>query len=364
VGFMNSFSNFMATMGRPQRDTVLMLEEKINKEGGINGRPLKIIYYDDESDETKGVLAVKKLIEQDKVHALIGTAATGIAFAQAGIVEKAGVPWVTMAAARALVLPQKKWIFKMPVSERLFVPVMYNFMKSRGATKFALLNQGAGYGRQGRKYIEQTAGKAGLTLVIKEEYGPMDTDMKPQLTRIKASEAQFLLVYGAEPAGAIAVGQAKAVRLTIPILAPASLTLPFIMGNERLRRGLEGLYVATGKPDVWQQLPDNDIQKPILKTLDQQLKAKYGPKRAVSVWEAMAHDGFYLMINAIKRANPDPTKLQEARAKIREALETGTKNYVGANTIITYTPKDHEGEPRLETAVIAQIKNGKFLLVK
>jgi len=364
VGFLGSFSGYVAPMGVPQRDTAVMLEEKINKEGGINGRPLKIVIYDDESDESKGVLVAKKLIEQDKVLGLVGTSTAGIAMAAAAIVEEAKVPWVTHAASRSVILPDKKWIFKMPFSERLFVPHMYAFMKEKGATKLALLSQGAGFGREGRKYVEDTAEKAGFTLVAKEEYGPTDTDMSAQLTKIKAAAPDFMIIYGAEPAGAISAGQARGLGFTIPLIGPGSLTTPFIMGNEQLRRGLEGMYVSTGKPDVWDQLQDNDRQKGVLKTLLEMMRAKYGPTRAVSTWEAVGYDGLSIMLNAIKRANPDPAKLEEARSKIRDSLETGTKDYVGANTFVTYSPTEHEGEPHLENAVIVQIREGKMALVK
>src|SRR3989304_1070807 len=95
IGFVNSFSGYMAAMGGQERDGVLMLEEKVNKEGGISGRPIRIVAYDDESDETKGVLAVKKLIAEDKVLGIIGTSASGIAMAQVPVAEDAGVPWIT-----------------------------------------------------------------------------------------------------------------------------------------------------------------------------------------------------------------------------------------------------------------------------
>jgi branched-chain amino acid transport system substrate-binding protein len=361
IGFVNSFSGYMGPMGTPERDAVLMLEEKVNKEGGINGRPLKVIVYDDESDESKGVLAVKKLIEQDKVLGIIGTSASGIAMAEVPIAEKAKVPWVTMQSAKATVI-NKKWIFKLPLSEGIYIQGIYKWLKDQGFTKFAWLSQGAGFGRQARKYMQNTVTKAGLTAVVDEEYGPKDTDMKPQLTKVKASDAQALVIYGAEPAGAIAVRQAKEIGLTIPVIGPESLTLPAIMSNKQLREGLEGLYILGHKADVWEQLPDSDPQKAVLKDLAAQLKAKYGPDRKLSMWESVAHDAFMVMVNAIKRADPDPTKLEEARAKIRDAIEQ-TKGFLGATSPISYTPTEHEILD-IKAAVISQIKGGKFKLIK
>ncbi|HLB12826.1 MAG TPA: ABC transporter substrate-binding protein [Dehalococcoidia bacterium] len=367
LGFVNSFSGFMAPMGQPERDLVLMMEEKINKEGGINGRPLKVIAYDDESDETKGVLAMKKLIESDKVLAIIGTAASGIGMAQAPVVEEAKVPWMTLQSARSTILPDRKWIFKTPVSERTFVAAIYRFMKARGFNKFALLNQGAGFGREARKYMEETAQKEGFTIVAKEEYGPNDTDMKPQLTKVKATDAQFLIVYGAEAAGAIAVRQAKEVGLNMPLIGPPSLALPAIMANKELRDGLEGFYMAGFKSSVWEQLSDTDPMKKVNADLAKLLKDKYNRPTSDITWEAQAYDPFTVLTNAIKTANPDPTKLEEARSKIRDALENNTKNFVGAISLMTFTPTEHEGWTQagaLEMVVQVQIKEGKFTVVK
>lgn len=362
MGFTNSFSGYMAPMGQPERDAVLMLEETVNKEGGINGRPLKVVFYDDESDETKGVLAVKKLINDDKVVGIIGTSASGIAMAQVPVAEEAGVPWITMQSAKSTILPNRKWIFKLPLSEAGYLEAFWRWAKGENITKIALLNQGAGFGREARKYIEENAPKQGFTVVAKEEYGPNDTDMKPQLTKVKASDAQVLVVYGAEAAGAIAVRQAKELGITIPIMGPESLTLPAIMGNKELRDGIEGLLLFAHKPDVWEQLPDSDPQKALIKSLSDQLKGKYGANRVMSMWESVANDAFMVMVNAMKKANADPAKLDEARAKVRDAIEQ-TKNHAGTTGIVSYSPAEHEIW-EIKAKVISQIKDGKFKLIK
>jgi branched-chain amino acid transport system substrate-binding protein len=354
----------MAAMGSQERDAVAMLVEKVNREGGINGRPLKLIYYDDESDESKGVLAIKKLIEQDKVLGIIGTSASGIAMAEAPIVEKAQVPWVTMNSAYAVLLnPPKKWIFKAAPSERFLVGRIYQYMKSKGITKFAWLSQGAGFGRQARKYMQDSAAKEGFTVVVDEEYGPKDTDMKPQLTKVKASDAQALVVYGAEPAGAIAIRQARELGIDIPILGPPSMTMKAIMSVKELAEGMEGAIFAALKPDVWEQLPDSDPQKTVNQEFDKLMRAKYGDKFKRLEWPmGVGYDAFMVMVNAMKRANPDPTKLQEARAKIRDAIEQ-TKGYIGSASMVTYSPTVHEGFA-WESLVIGQIKGGKYVLIK
>ncbi len=364
IGFVNSSSGYMAAMGSQEKDTVVMLEEKVNKEGGINGRPLKITYYDDESDESKGVLALKKLINDDKVLGILGAAASGIAMAEAPVAEEAQVPLITMNSSYSVLLnPQKKWVFKGVGSERFLMEGIYNYLKSKNLTNFAWLSQGAAFGREARNYVQETAKAKGFTLAANEEYGPSDTDMKAQLTKIKASNPQALVVYGAEPAGAVAIREARELGITVPIVAPPSMTMGAIMNVKELREGMEGAIVVGWKPDVWEQLPDSDPQKKLNEDFDKLMRAKYGSNfKRLEFSMGQGHDTFTVMINALKKVNPDPSKLQDARAKLRDAIEQ-TKGYVGPYALVSYTPDNHEGGA-WESVIIGQIKEGKYQLIK
>jgi len=104
IGAIFSITGPGSSLGIPERDTALMLEADINAKGGIKGpdgklHPLKIVIYDDASDETKAVLAAKKLIDEDKVTAIVGTTLSGTSLAILDTVQKAEVPLVSCAAA-------------------------------------------------------------------------------------------------------------------------------------------------------------------------------------------------------------------------------------------------------------------------
>lgn len=92
----------------PERDAIKLVEEDVNKKGGINGRPVQVIIYDNESDETKSVLAAKKLIEQDNVLGILGTSQSGTTMAIVDTVEKAGVPLISFGSSIRIVEPVKK----------------------------------------------------------------------------------------------------------------------------------------------------------------------------------------------------------------------------------------------------------------
>ena len=85
-------TGFMAPMGTGVKDATEWLVEEINAEGGVNGHPLEVVMYDDESDPSKGVLALKKLVEEDEVLGVMGPLSTGIAIACASVAEEEQVP--------------------------------------------------------------------------------------------------------------------------------------------------------------------------------------------------------------------------------------------------------------------------------
>lgn len=121
VGVFCSVTGPNAPLGTPERDTLLMLAEQINQSGGINGHPLKLIIEDDGSDNTNAVKAATKLIEQDKVCAIIGSSGTGPTMAVVPITEASGVPHISMAAGIAITDPLKKWVFRTPQTDVLAV---------------------------------------------------------------------------------------------------------------------------------------------------------------------------------------------------------------------------------------------------
>ena len=144
IGAIFSITGPGSSLGIPERDTALMLEADINAKGGIKGpdgklHPLKIVIYDDASDETKAVLAAKKLIDEDKVTAIVGTTLSGTSLAILDTVQKAEVPLVSCAAAIKIVEPaaERKWIFKTPQSDFLIVGVLVDYLKAKGLTRSA-----------------------------------------------------------------------------------------------------------------------------------------------------------------------------------------------------------------------------------
>jgi branched-chain amino acid transport system substrate-binding protein len=208
IGAIFSITGPGSSLGIPERDTALMLEAEVNAKGGLPGpvrHPVKIIIYDDASDETKAVLAAKKLIEEDRVSAIVGTSLSGTSLAILGAVQTAQVPLVSAAAAIKIVEPaaERRWVFKTPQSDYLIIDVLVDYLRSKGLTKVGWLHVDYAFGDLGWIEFQKAAPKAGLQIVASEKFGQRDVDMTPQLTRVKAANPQAVVVWSIPPSASM-----------------------------------------------------------------------------------------------------------------------------------------------------------------
>ena len=185
IGSVLSVTGPAAFLGDPELKTLELYVSELNKKGGVLGRKLELVHYDDGSDATKANSFTKRLLEEDKVDVIIGGTTTGATMSIVPLVEKAETPFISLAGAVVIIEPTKKWVFKTPHTDRMAAEKVFADMKKRGISAVALLSETSGFGQSGKKETEAVAEKYGITLVANESYGPKDTDMSPQLTKIK-----------------------------------------------------------------------------------------------------------------------------------------------------------------------------------
>ena len=218
IGSVLSVTGPAAFLGDPELKTLQLYVDNINKSGGVIGRPLQLIHYDDGSDANKANGFAKRLIDDDKVDASVGGTTTGATMSMVPLVEKAGVPFVSLAGAVVIIEPVKKFVFKTPHTDRMAAEKVFEDMKKRGITKVALLSETSGFGQSGKIETVAVAGKYGIVLVANETYGPKDTDMSPQLTKIKNTEGvQALFVFGLGQGPAIETKNYKQLGMKLPL---------------------------------------------------------------------------------------------------------------------------------------------------
>jgi branched-chain amino acid transport system substrate-binding protein len=352
LGSIVSSTGPASFLGDPEEKTLRLYVEKLNASGGLLGRKVELVIYDDGSDANKANGFVKRLVIQDKVDFIVGGSTTGSTMAMLPQVQSSKIPFLSMGAASVIVEPVKPYVFKLPHSDRMAAEKVLDDMKKRGITKFALLSDTGGFGKSGRAETQKVAAAKGMTLSEDQNYGEKDTDMTPQLTKVKSSDAQAIFVFGTGQAPAIIARNYQQLGLKVPLyMSHGQASFEFIRiagkASEAIRMPTPALLVA-------EQLPENDPQKSVSMSYKKEYESRY--KTDVSSFGGYAFDGLGMVVAAVKRVG------SVDKDKVRDALEQ-TRNFAGVSGIYNMSPTDHNGLTT-DAFRMVEIREGGFKLMK
>jgi len=360
IGAFYSLSGPAAAIGTPTKLVTQMVVEKLNKEGGINGRPIELVLGDTESEPTKAVMVAKKFINVDKVAAIIGPDRTDLGMAVKKLMEDAGVPiFMTVGGDPVIMgggqLGTFHWVFKSPQRSSVAVAKLYGHLKKQKLTKIALITASDGFGKDGKGWLEKLAPEYGLTIVADESFNPKDTDMTSQLSKLASSNADAIVCWTIGPAGAIVAKNVKQLNMKTPLFQCHGLPDPKYV--ELAGTASEGNMMPSTKLMAWELLPDSDPQKAVIKDFVHLYNDVYNYNKQfpINTHSGYAWDAVLIVANAMKKAGTDP-------AKLRDAIEQ-TKDYVGVSGIYNLTPEDHNGLG-VDSMIIVEVKDGKWKLVE
>jgi len=353
IGMIVSATGPASFLGEPQRNTAKMLEEDLNKAGGLLGRKVEIIVYDDETDATKAVTAADRLIKRDRVVAIVCPSTSPNTLAIIPKMEEAKVPLVACAAARRIVEPVHPWIFKVAASDILTVRKIFAHAKGQGISRVAMLTASDAYGAGGREDMKEVAAQSGIALVADEVFGPKDTDMTAQLTKIKGTDAQAIVVWGTNPGPAVIARNRVQLGIKTPLYMSsgvASKKFIELAGPENA----EGILLPAGRLIVEEQVPAASPQKRVLASYVKEYEGRF--KQPVSTFGGHAYDAIMLVAQAITDA-----KAAESAA-IRDALEK-VKGFWGTAGEFNFSATDHAGLTE-DAFVIVRVTNGDWQMLK
>ena len=352
IGSIFSITGPASYLGEPERNTMEMLVEQLNAQGGIKGHPLKLVVYDDEGDVTKARLHAEKLIQKDKVLTIIGPSLTHTSMTVLDVTQKAQLPLISCAAGVGITAPaaERQWVFKTPQTDKMAVDRIYQYLKKKGQTKVAIITVSTGFGVSGKEQLNALAPQYGIQVVAQEVFGEKDTDMTPQLTKIKGTPAQAVICWGTGPVIALVAKNMKQLGMTVPLIqSHGAASKKFI---ELAGDAGDGIIMPAGKLVVYKLLPDTDPQKAVCRDYDEKYQAKF--KAPASSFGGYAFDSLKMLALALEKAGAD-------KAKIRGELEN-IKNYVGVSGIFNMSPQDHNGLTP-EAFVMVKIDKGAFQLL-
>ena len=351
VGSVVSVTGAAAFLGDPEAKTLKLYVDDLNKKGGLLGRPVELVLYDDGGDANKALTFATRLIEDDKVVAMVGGTSTGASLAMIPAFEDAKIPFVSLAGGVEIIEPVHPYVFKTPHTDKTACQKIFEDMKARGFAKIGLISGTDGFGKSMRGQCLKVVGDYGITILADESYGATDSDMTPQLNKIKNTAGiQAVLNPGFGQGPAIVTRNFAQLGIAVPLYQShgvASKSFIDLAGP-----AAEGVRLPAPAILVGDKLSADDRQKAIVGTYKASYESAVG--QPVSTFGGYAFDGIQLVAQAIEKAK------SAAPQKIRDALEA-TSGYVGVTGIYTMSPTDHLGLGT-DSFRMLQIKNGDWAI--
>ncbi len=353
IGAIVSATGPGAALGEQERNTLKMQQDLINAAGGVLGRPLEIVIEDDKSDPKEAVTAANKLLQQDKAVALIASTISSSTLAVKEIAAQKGVPQMAMAAANDITdKPPFEWIWRTPQKDALAVERALGYIANTlKLKKIAVLHDENAFGSSGNAEIAKQAPSFGLEVVATESYKTNDTDMTAQLTKIKGSDPEVLIVWGTNPGPALVAKNMKQLGMTIPYVGShgiANQTFIKLAGD-----AAEGVVFPAGRLLVPSSITDPS-QKAVTDKFISDYQAAYGSPP--NPFAGYAFEAITILADAIKRAGSTDA------AAIQAALDS-TTGFPGPDGLYNYSKTNHDGLVASDM-IMVKIQGGTWVLAE
>ncbi|MCL5045584.1 MAG: ABC transporter substrate-binding protein [Actinobacteria bacterium] len=346
IGHAVALTGDSSMWGQSEKNALEMEIEKINAKGGVLGKKLQLIAYDTRADATEAVNVTKRLINQDKVVAIIGPGQSGVAIAMSSVTEPAKVPFLATTATNPKVTIDKdnkvkqysfRTCFIDPFQGTVAAQFAYNNLNAKKAA--ILYDVGSDYSSWLGKYFVEAFTKLGGQIVANEAFRSGELDYRGILGKIKEQNPDVFFIPTMQKEAALAMKQARDLGIKAAFLGGDGWGSPDLisLGGS----AVEGSYFVN-----LASLDDPDIQNWI-----KDYKAKYNAEPVLPN-PVMAVDALYAVVEAIKKANStDSVKIAEELTKIKDLPVLSGK--------LTIDPATHN--PLNKPAVIQQVKDGKFI---
>ena len=352
IGAVLAVTGPASFLGDPEKKTLEMYVEAINAKGGVNGQKLQLVIYDDGGDANNARTFATRLVEEDKIVAMVGGTSTGSTLAMIPVFEEAQIPFISLAGAVQIIEPVRKWVFKTPHTDRMACEKIFADLKRRDLMTIALISGTDAFGKSMRDQCVAVAPKFGVKIAHEESYGPRDSDMTPQLTNIRnQADIKAVVNTGFGQGPAIVTRNYRQLGIALPLYQSHGVASKQFI--DLAGPAAEGVRLPAAALLVAEKLPDSDPQKPVVVNYSREYQKQTG--QAVSTFGGHAYDGLMILVQAMQRAKSTD------KAQVRDEIEK-TKGYIGTGGIVNMSPTDHLGLD-LSAFRMLEIKNGDWTLV-
>jgi branched-chain amino acid transport system substrate-binding protein len=340
IGYYGDLSGRTSNFGQSTKRGVEMAADEINKAGGINGRQVKILSEDDEGRPEKAATVVTKLIDQDRVVALLGEVASGNTLAAAPKAQAAKVPMISPSSTNPAVTQVGDYISRVCFIDPFQGAVMAKFAANTLKAKKAaiMLDFNSPYSRGLTEFFEASFTKLGGEIVDKQSYTQGDRDYKGQLTAIRSKNPDVIYVPGYYGEVGVIAKQAKQLDIKAPMLGGDGWdsTQLWELGGDSLNGDFISNHYSVDDPS------------PAIQKFVANYKARNG--EVPDALAALGYDAMQVLADAIKRAGTtEGPQLKDAIA--------ATKNFVGVTGTISLDKDRNAVKP----AVVLKLQDKKYI---
>jgi len=340
VGYYGDLSGRTSNFGQSTKEGVLMAADEINKAGGLNGRQVQILSEDDEGRPEKAATVVTKLIDQDKVVALLGEVASGNTLAAAPKAQGAKVPMISPSSTNPAVTQVGDYIFRVcfidPFQGEVMAKFAANTLKAKKAA--IMLDFNSPYSRGLTEFFEAAFTKLGGQIVNKQSYTQGDRDYKGQLTAIRSASPDVIYVPGYYGEVGVIAKQAQQLGIKAPLLGGDGwdATQLWELGGDALNGDFISNHYSVDDPS------------PAIQKFVADYHGRYA-KRPDAL-AALGYDAMKVLAEGIKKAgSTDGQKLRDAIAQ--------TKDFSGVTGTISLDAQRNAVKP----AVVLKLQDKKYI---
>jgi branched-chain amino acid transport system substrate-binding protein len=341
IGYFVDLSGPTFNFGRSAYNGVLMAAAEINQYGGISGRQIDVVIEDDKGSPEEAARLTAKLIDKDKVIAIIAGGTSGNSLAAAPKAQASHVPLISPSSTDPAVTQTGEYIFRTCFVDSFQGEAMASFAANTLKAKKAaiLFDINAPYGRGLTEFFESSFRKLGGDIVNKQSYMQGDADFKGQLSSIKAAEPDVIYIPGYYADVALIAKQARAIGMQQPLLGGDGWDAPELwqLGGDALNNSYMSTHYSVDDPS------------PAIQAFVHQYKQRYG-NLVPDAHAALAYDAARVLFDALQRAGTTDSE------KLRDALAQ-TKDFGGVTGIITIDADRNAIKP----AVVLKLQDAAFI---
>lgn len=355
VGFVTSLSGAGASIGIPYGEGIKAAYEFQSE---VGGEKIKLIQLDDGSDPSAATRAARKLVEEEGVDLLIGTATAPSTIAMIAVANELKVPMIAVSPIN--VAPAEggeRWGIAVPQTPQLMVKVIADHMKKEGVKTVGFIGYSDAWGDFVYNGAKAAEAEGGPKVTTNERYARTDTSVTAQALKVIATRPDAFINGGSGTQGALPLLELRQRGFKGDFYGTPSLLNPdFIRVGGKAADGVE---VSAGPVIVTDQLPDGHFAKEIGTKFHEAYK-KVNGKDATDGFSGYSFDGWLIFLNAaeaaLKQSEPGTPEFRKA---LNEAIFS-TKDLAGVHAVYNFTPESSYGVDE-RSLVVVKLVDGKWV---